>query len=681
MTVHSYSFKRWPRKSILISFVVFLASCASREKSKKTDTYYRFSDIHEARIKVTPVVVDLCIDFDNIAMGRSKVCLTEQEALDGAQYDALVSGSAVDLAVLVSPIYFVTREETIKKEKSTFTYSAEVMAFSGTYCQQYNMLDALEKVKPMSKNLFVKEGLMKDFVAESFGVKDVLISNVYVIRSKNGMESGAVDSLVMKNDNESNRLQEVNINLTTQNFQLIKNDTLQVGIKTVPNEQTKDSLMMNSLRRELGVTDSLSVKERGEKFQSKDLLGLNKLDLQQGGSKDWVDVKLLSAKDSINVDGSTGRMLLDEHYRSQYYHDIVRDSASNIVDKGKDQIDFIMHNDDYISRWMRENTALKQQLIMFKKILTAEETFMDIKYKKERTAEDDRQLGALDLELLEYEYLNRKKLLFYSNFNLQRSKKLITDCYLTCHDTLKGIVQKYIELADYMLAKDLVPMQVNSADPLMLNGLPLRRKLNAEFFASELYIRGWEICSGMRKTFGEYPISDLYQSDSLNLIGFESQDTVKFQEGSDKGYMLKGNNSQRFFQKEFPLNSFNYLMQYPANLPDTLKQVVFKTFKNPSIDEDAIFAENVRYPKGLIYVIQVGAFRKPIPVSFYKNFAPVVKEYKSEGVYRYTVGFFPKYNSALIALKQVKGFGYKDAFIVALQDGKRIEIPKSLKVK
>jgi hypothetical protein len=48
------------------------------------------------------------------------------------------------------------------------------------------------------------------------------------------------------------------------------------------------------------------------------------------------------------------------------------------------------------------------------------------------------------------------------------------------------------------------------------------------------------------------------------------------------------------------------------------------------------------------------AFRKPIPVSFYTKFAPVVKEYKSEGVYRYTAGFFPKYNSAVIALKQVK---------------------------
>lgn len=666
---------------MLISFVIFLASCASQSKVKKINTYYRFSDIEEMRINVTPVVVDLCIDFDNIATGKSKVCLTEQEAIDGAQYDALVSSKDVNLAVLVSPIYFVTREETIKKEKSTFTYTAEVMAFSGTYCQQYNMLEALEKVKPMSRNLFVKESLMKDFAAESFGIKDVLISDVYIIQSQDRIDTSTVDALIV--DDSTKELTELDRKkLATQNSAFTAADTAQAVVKELALGSVKDSTLMLSQSIELAVQDSLMTAQGNGKFQINDSLRLNSVETQKGDFKGIEEEKLYgSGKDSVKLDKETGRLLLDEHFKFQYYQDIVLDSAANIVERGKDQIDFIMHNDDYISRWMRENATLKQQLIMFKKILTAEESFMDIKYKKVRTPEDDKELGALDLELLEYEYLNRKKLLFYSNFNFQRSKKLIMDCYLTCHDTLKPIVQKYIELAEYMLAKDLIPMQVNSPDPLMANGLPLRRKLNAEFFASELYIRGWEICSGMRKTFGEYPISDLYQTDSLSLSGFPNQDAVKFEQGSEKGYVLKGYNSQRFFQKEFPVNSYNYLMQYGANLPDTLKQAVFKTFKNPSIDEDAVFAENVQYPSGLIYVIQVGAFRKPIPVSFYKSFAPVVKEYKSEGVYRYTAGFFPKYNSALIALKQVKGLGYKDAFIVALQDGKRIQIPEKIRLK
>jgi hypothetical protein len=666
---------------MLISFVFFLASCVSKTKLKKVDTYFRFADIEETSIRVTPVVVDLCIDFDNIVAGKSKVCLTEQEALDGAQYDALTSSKDVTISVLVSPIYFVTREETIKKEKSTFTYTAEVMAFSGTYCQQYNMLEALEKVKPMSRNLFVKESLMKDFPTESFGIKDVLISDVYIIPHQQKMDTSAVaeqNAIDVTQDRIKPELED----RATQNSEKKDSDTVEVNVKELVHGLSGDSLeVIGQVKESLDHDSSLTNQEQ-EKFEKIDSLDLAHRELEKDVSKQWNEERIdKTGSDSVKVDKTTGRLLLDEHFKSTYYQNIVLDSASNIVEEGKEQIDFIMHNDDYISRWMRENITLRQQLIMFKKILVAEESFMDIKYKKERTPEDDRILGALDLELLEYEYLNRKKLLFYSNFNFQRSKKLILDCYVTCHDTLKPIVQKYIELADYMLAKDLVPMQVNSADPLMVNGLPLRRKLNAEFFASELYIRGWEICSGMRKTFGEYPILDLYQADSLSLSGFPSQDTVKFEQGSEKEYVLKGYNSQRFFQKEFPVNSFNYLMQFSAHLPDTLKQAVFKTFKNPSIDEDAVFAENVQYPSGLIYVIQVGAFRKPIPVSFYKSFAPVVKEYKSEGVYRYTAGFFPKYNSALIALKQIKSLGYKDAFIVALQDGKRIEIPKSIKVK
>ncbi len=692
-----YFLNRWLRKSSLISFVILLSSCVSKSNLKKVDTYFRLSEIQEASIAVTPVVVDLCIDFDKIVSGKSKVCLTEQEALEGAQYDALISSKDVNLAVLVSPVYFVTREETIKRKKSTFTYSAEVIAFSGTYCQQYSMIEALEKAKPMTKNLFVKEALMKDFATESFGMKDVLISDVFIVHSKAQSGANATQDLNI-NDVIQQEIASANEEKETRNPVRLNLDTTQITVDGQTNTLDNDSLPMLDQSRVSANQDSLLSNVEGQTSsegqdslktplkqgepQRSDSLNFSDVDLGKRVSKDWNEENNSKTKlDSVKIDETSGRLLLDEHFKSQYYQEIVLDSASNIIEEGKDQIDFIMHNDDYITRWMRENTELSRQLIMFKKILTAEASFMDIKYKKERTKEDDQRLGALDLELLEYEYLNRKKLLFYSSFNFQRSKKLIMDCYLTCHDTLKPVVLKYIELADYMLAKDRVPMQVNSKDPLMVNGLPLRRKLNSEFFASELYIRGWEICSGMRKAFGEYPVKDLYQTDSLNVNRNADQDEVRFEEGEDKAYRLKGYNSQKFFQKVFPVNSYNYLMQYGAQLPDTLKQVVFKTFKNPSIDEDAVFAENIKYPSGLIYVIQVGAFRKPIPVNFYENFAPVVKEYKSEGVYRYTVGFFPKYNSALIALKQVKGLGYKDAFIVALQDGKRIQIPEKIRLK
>lgn len=639
------------------------------------DTYYRFSDIQETPIHVTPSVVDLCIDFDGIVSGKSPNCLTEQEAIEGAQFDALIHTKDSTLAVLVSPIYFVEREEEIRRRKSKFTYRAEVLAFSGKYCGQYSMIEAMEKVKPISQGVFLKEALMNGKGATNFGLADVLVSEVFVMPPKQ------VDLLDEANKKAELESTEASAGSETKN---------QAGLNEL-SEEEKIEAKKNADNIESGKTiaDSVLVDLEGKGVENttanpekaevlyKDSLGF-KVDGPQ--AKEMSERIKATPRDSVQWT-TDGRVKLDEHFKQQYYQDIVRDSAQGLIERGKDQIEFVLHNDDYITRWMRENESLKMQLIMFKKIIDAEASYMDIKYKKERAPEDDRILGALDLELLEYEYLNRKKLLFYSNFNFQRAKKLIFDCYQSSHDTLKPIVEKYIELADFMLDNDRKPMQINSSDPLILQGLPLRRKLNAEYFAAELYIRGWEICSGIKKTFGEYSMSSLFDPDSSQLALFQNQEQIRVNGGDGRNYTLRGVNSQRFFQKKFPKGSFNDLLQYAANLPDTLNQAVFKTFSNPFIDEDAVFPDSIDYPEGLIYVIQVGAFKKDIPVSFYRSFAPVVKEYKSEGVYRYTAGFFPKYNSAVLALKQIKKLGYKDAFIVALMDGKRVEVPKDIKLK
>ncbi len=672
--IWEFSYKIGLRKSILISSVFLLASCVSKKAVKHVDTYYRFSDIQETPIHVTPSVVDLCIDFDAIVTGKSPNCLTEQEAIEGAQFDALIHGKDSNLAVLVSPIYFVEREEQIRGRKSKLTYRAEVLAFSGKYCGQYSMIEAMEKVKPISEGVFLKEALMSGKGAANFGIANVLVSEVFVMQPKQvgGLDDaniiGEPESLESKGSDNKGQV-SLKEKLEGANLESEKN-----GEKAELGKTSADSVLVD--------TGGKRDENNTANPQKGDVLPYDSLGSWSGGynAREMSGAKDRAERDSVQWTND-GRIKLDEHFKQQYYQDIVRDSAQGLIERGKDQIEFVLHNDDYISRWMRENESLKMQLIMFKKIMIAEASYIDIKYKKERTPDDDRLLGALDLELLEYEYLNRKKLLFYSNFNFQRAKKLIFDCYQTCHDTLKPVVEKYIELADFMLDNDRKPMQINSTDPLILQGLPLRRKLNAEYFAAELYIRGWEICSGIKKTFGEYSMSSLFEPDSSQLALFQSQEQIRMNGGDERSYRLKGLNSQRFFQKKFPKGSFNDLLQYAANLPDTLTQTVFKTFSNPFIDEDAVFPDSIHYPSGLIYVIQVGAFRREIPVSFYKSFAPVVKEYKSEGVYRYTAGFFPKYNSAVLALKQIKKLGYKDAFIVAMMDGKRVDVPKSIKLK
>jgi hypothetical protein len=86
---------------------------------------------------------------------------------------------------------------------------------------------------------------------------------------------------------------------------------------------------------------------------------------------------------------------------------------------------------------------------------------------------------------------------------------------------------------------------------------------------------------------------------------------------------------------------------------------------------------DVKNGSGLLYRIQVGAFSKTIPQDMYQSFTPVSGEKLSSGVTRYMAGYFNKNVIAEQAFSQVKELGYKDAFIVAYCDDKRISLSEA----
>ena len=81
---------------------------------------------------------------------------------------------------------------------------------------------------------------------------------------------------------------------------------------------------------------------------------------------------------------------------------------------------------------------------------------------------------------------------------------------------------------------------------------------------------------------------------------------------------------------------------------------------------------NVNTPSGLVYRVQVGAFRKPIPNEAFRDFSPVSGDLLANGLTCYMAGYFNSANSAVLARKEIRALGYADAFIVAYCDGKRI---------
>ncbi len=77
-------------------------------------------------------------------------------------------------------------------------------------------------------------------------------------------------------------------------------------------------------------------------------------------------------------------------------------------------------------------------------------------------------------------------------------------------------------------------------------------------------------------------------------------------------------------------------------------------------------------PEGVVYKIQLGAFSKPLAANTFKGLTPVSGEKLANGITKYYVGTFRKYDRADTALRKVHEYGYKDAYIVAFYNQKII---------
>jgi tetratricopeptide (TPR) repeat protein len=90
------------------------------------------------------------------------------------------------------------------------------------------------------------------------------------------------------------------------------------------------------------------------------------------------------------------------------------------------------------------------------------------------------------------------------------------------------------------------------------------------------------------------------------------------------------------------------------------------------------------FAKGLIYKIQLGAFSKTVTPDRFRGLKPVMGEKitTNKGVVtKYYVGAFSKSIDSENALKQVREYGFKEAYIVAFYNGKNIPIEKAKKLE
>ena len=140
--------------------------------------------------------------------------------------------------------------------------------------------------------------------------------------------------------------------------------------------------------------------------------------------------------------------------------------------------------------------------------------------------------------------------------------------------------------------------------------------------------------------------------------------------------------------------ALSYYDKEPIN-EIVIDDVLASNFVPPSELVDNIFALNtdITYsdenpipinpgnPDGLIFKVQVGAFRKPIPQDLFKGFAPISAEVIRDGITRYRVGYFTAWEIANNAKNEIRSIGYSDAFVVAIYNGEYMSLSEARKLE
>ncbi len=115
----------------------------------------------------------------------------------------------------------------------------------------------------------------------------------------------------------------------------------------------------------------------------------------------------------------------------------------------------------------------------------------------------------------------------------------------------------------------------------------------------------------------------------------------------------------------------------PRTLIELAPNEVFEKKSVAAYSEKQPIPVDEKIPEGLVFKVQIGAFKKPIPQDLFEGIRPITGETTKEGYTRYTAGMFVKFGSAQHAKEQINGFGYKDAFVVAFLNGKRISMSEA----
>ena len=216
--------------------------------------------------------------------------------------------------------------------------------------------------------------------------------------------------------------------------------------------------------------------------------------------------------------------------------------------------------------------------------------------------------------------------------------------------------------ANYIVKRNEITQLDNEVAALKAETNSLRKTLNQEINKDSQV----EISPKQRELLTKIRENEQKISDKKILRNQKAKDLAQVPEASNYEWML--NNS---IEATVPTQSTTIVST------NSTIETSFKIIDKQVVDVSVPLPVNIKNPSGLVYRVQVGAFRKPVPNEFFREFSPVSGDILPNGLTCYMAGYFNNVNTASTAKNDIRTIGYKDAFIVAYCDGKRISFAEA----
>jgi len=199
----------------------------------------------------------------------------------------------------------------------------------------------------------------------------------------------------------------------------------------------------------------------------------------------------------------------------------------------------------------------------------------------------------------------------------------------------------------------LPPHKFNTVSPIIFDKFvknPYRRYLVGEYFtfeAAELALQ------------------------KVKIVGYSDAYIIAKQNGIRKKYY--NGKSQLIFD-----SNYNYMKN--KELAKLNGVSYSNNHNNISVNTNqagSVTGKNIKNTNGLVYLVQLGMFKNPIPYSQIKYLQPVYTEIIPNRGTKYMIGTFSTISEARIQNSNIKAKGINDSYVIAYYNGQHINLEKA----